>query len=450
MSKEKFKILVVDDENMYSKGLKKILLLDGYDIDIVTSPEEAIETFKRQIYQLVITDLMMKKMNGLELLSHINKNFKDTKVILMTAYATIPNAVEAMKNGAVAYYVKGNNPDELISEIDKVFLEYENRVNNELISCANNENEEIVLETKNKEFQKTIDMARKAAKTPANILLLGESGVGKEIFAKYIHSESERRKKPFVAVNCNAISENILESEFFGHKKGAFTGATSERIGRFEAANDGTLFLDEIADMPLSTQIKLLRVIETRTIEKLGSNENRSVDFRLISATNKSILNLIENGCFREDFYYRINTIIIEIKPLRSRKEDIPDLVNYFVQKASKEMNKEIKKIDDELLEYLIDYEYPGNIRELKNIVERLVVFSEDSIISKEDLLVYDLAPSDVDENQTLRAFRSDVEKKYIIKILKKNNGSMSKSAEMLAITRRQLQNKVNEYNIEK
>ena len=415
MNNKNYGILIVDDEAAYSKGLTKILEIEGYTIETVLSAEAAIEKIKHKKYQMVLTDLMMDGMNGIELLEKIIELDQDIKVILMTAYATISNAVDAMKKGAVSYFVKGNDPVELIKEIEKTYKDYKK---SELTSKTYDKKENLLLESENKDFKKIIDMARKVAKTTVNVILLGESGVGKEVFANYIHTQSERKNKPFVAVNCHALSESILESELFGHSKGAFTGANEERIGRFESASMGTLFLDEIADMPLSTQIKLLRVIEDRAIEKIGSNISTPVDFRLITATNKSIVKLIDQGLFREDFYYRINTIIIEIPPLREHKEDIYSLANNFIAIASKQMKKEIHTIEPEVWEYLNQYDYPGNIREFKNIIERLVVFSENGVISKDDLLIHEVPATDYEGDQTLKAFRSAIEKKYIETVL--------------------------------
>ncbi|MGV8980508.1 sigma-54-dependent transcriptional regulator [Clostridium sp.] len=447
MNSKDYGILIVDDEVAYSRGLAKILELEGYAVETEISAEAAIEKIKHKKYQLVVTDLMMNGMSGIDLLEKIVESKQDIKVILMTAYATISTAVEAMKKGAVSYFVKGNDPVELINEIKKAYKEYKK---SELSAKIYDIKEKLLLESENIEFKKIIDMARKVAKTPVNVILLGESGVGKEVFADFIHTQSQRKNKPFVAVNCHALSESILESELFGHSKGAFTGANEERIGRFESANMGTLFLDEIADMPLSTQVKLLRVIEERTIEKIGSNISTPVDFRLITATNKSIVKLIEQGLFREDFYYRINTIIIEIPPLRQHKEDIYSLASNFITAASKQMNKEIHSVEPEVWEYLKQYDYPGNIREFKNIIERLVVFSENGIISKDDLLIHEVPSTDYEGDQTLKVFRSAIEKKYIETVLEKNSFSMTKTSKVLGITRRQLQNKVNEYEIQK
>ncbi|GAU79980.1 sigma-54 dependent transcriptional regulator [Fusibacter sp. 3D3] len=433
-------ILIVEDEKDYALGLKEILELEGYLVTVSYSAEEALVQLSKNLYDLVLTDLMLGKTDGITLLEAIKENHYGTKVILMTAYATVENAVQAMKIGASSYYVKGNPIESLIDEI-KTILKAGHVIN----SVYNP-----MIKTLNKDYQSAINMAIKAAKTPVNILLIGESGSGKEVFANLIHNESERAGKPFVAVNCQALSESVLESELFGHKKGAYTGATEERIGRFEAADGGTLFLDEIADLPLSIQVKLLRVVETRSIERLGSNTNRPVDFRLITATNRSLKDMVERGRFREDFYYRINTVEIAIPPLRQRKEDIRPLAEHFVKIASEQMQKPVHTITDEVWEHLLAYDFKGNVRELKNIMERLVVFSDEEIINAEHLfLKNDVLTPNVDD-QPLKDFRNALEKRYITSLLEKNQFNVTKTAEILKITRRQLQNKIKIFEIEK
>ncbi|MGX8794526.1 sigma-54-dependent transcriptional regulator [Fusibacter sp. JL298sf-3] len=433
-------ILVVEDEKDYALGLKEILELEGYAVTIAHSAEEALVRLSRNLYDLVLTDLMLGKMDGIALLEAIKANHYGTKVLLMTAYATVENAVKAMKIGAASYYVKGNPVESLIEEI-KAILKIESPINSPYSP---------MVKTLNKAYQAAINMAVKAAKTPVNILLIGESGSGKEVFARLIHQESERSEQPFVAVNCQALSESVLESELFGHKKGAYTGATEERVGRFEAADGGTLFLDEIADLPLSIQVKLLRVVETRSIEKLGSNTNIPVDFRLITATNRSLKQMVQSGKFREDFYYRINTVEIEIPPLRERKEDIRPLAEHFVHSASKQMHKPVHTITEEVWEHLTAYDFKGNVRELKNIMERLVVFSDDGIINAEHLFLKNDALSTDAGDQTLKDFRNALEKRYITSILEKNQYNVTKTSEVLGITRRQLQNKIKLFEIEK
>ena len=447
MTPEKYNILIVDDETAYSSILKKILKLEGFSIDTVISAEIALEKIEKKSYNLILTDLMMNGIDGIKLIEKIKSKNSTADIILMTAYATIENAIEAVRKGADSYFVKGNDPEELISEIKKIYG------TSKLKAAKSNikENEPLLPTSYNKEFSDLIKNVKKASKSNVNILLLGESGVGKEVFAKYIHHQSQRKKMPFVPVNCHALQESVLESELFGHKKGSFTGAESDRIGRFESANGGSLFLDEIADTPLSTQIKLLRVLDQKKIERIGSNEEISVDFRLITATNKPINQLIEKGEFREDFFYRISTIIIEIPPLRSHPEDISKLFKYFVDQFSKEMKITINSIQPDVLEILKNYSFPGNIRELKNIAERLIVFCENGIISADNLpkrILKEDTSLIIDSKSTLKEVREFTEKEYIKKILKENNYRMEISANILGITRRQLTNKVSDYNI--
>lgn len=438
MNANAFKILMVEDEVDFAKGLMNILQMEGYLVTHCESADEAIKRLHQpeHDYDLVLTDLMLKGASGLTLLDHVANKYPNSKVILMTAYASVETAIKALKQGACAYYVKGNDLDELLSEIATLRLQMTHEPSARVVSSVN------------PAFIRAMEMAIKAAKAPVNILLLGESGVGKEVFARLIHDNSPRSHAPFVAVNCQALSESVLESELFGHKKGAYTGAHDDRIGRFEAANQGTLFLDEIADLPLSIQIKLLRVIETRSIERLGCNINRPVDFRLVTATNKPIDKMIASGHFREDFYYRINTVEIHIPPLRERKEDIRKLAMHFVEKAAIKMGKPIKSVDESVWQHLLSYDFPGNVRELKNIMERLVVFSDDGIINEQHLFIKTDASQPFGEDLTLKSFRSALERQYIVSILKKNQSNVTQTAEVLGITRRQLQNKMKDYDI--
>lgn len=444
MKAEDYDILIVDDEVEYTKVLKKILSLEGFNIQTVSSGDEALFKLRLKPYDLVLTDLMMDGMNGMELLEHVKASTPETFVILMTAYATIDNAVEAMKKGADSYFVKGNDPDELVTEILGLYESKRRR-------SAHGENtgdRPLIPTSKNKAYTKCLEMAKKAARSHVNILLLGESGVGKEVFAKYIHHESRRNDKAFIPVNCHALQENVLESELFGHCKGAFTGATSDRIGRFEAAHEGTLFLDEIADTPLSTQVKLLRVLDSKMIERMGSNESINVDFRLITATNKNLQDLIDSGQFREDFFYRISSVTLEIPPLRERPEDIEDLVVHFVKKSSEDLGMDVPKVAPQVIDTLKAYSFPGNIRELKNIIERLVVFHEGDTITPDDL------PERIEKAgpmpQTLKEIRQMTEIDHIKKVLEENDYRMEVSANILGITRRQLTNKVKEYDLKK
>ncbi len=452
MKKTSFQILIVDDEPLYAESIRQILGLEGYEAQVAKNADEALQMMGWKKFDLIITDLMMPGLDGLGLLEKIKTEAgKSTEVLLMTAYGTIPSAVKAIQKGASGYYVKGSDPRELILEVAKALqsaLKNQQREHTEDSIAP-------LMVSENPHFKQIVDMAKKAANSPVNIMLLGESGVGKDLFARYIHEMSPRATAPFVAVNCQALSENVLESELFGHSKGAFTGALIDRMGRFESADNGTLFLDEVADIALSTQVKLLRVIENKCIERIGSNELQRVDFRLITATNKDIPAMIEKGQFREDFYYRLSTVVLEIPPLRTRKEDLPNLVNYFVASACQTMNKPPLQIDEEVWTYLQAYDYPGNVRELKNIIDRLVVFSENGVIHSQHLFGYakespeERVPFDDEEPQTLRDFRAATERAYIIKILEKNDRHLTETAAVLGITRRQLFNKMKDLEID-
>jgi len=447
-----FRILVVDDEEEFREVYGIILEDKGYQVSTAVSGEECLLLLKDQKCDLVLTDLKMHGMDGIELLRNIKNEYPECEVILVTGYGTVESAVMAMKLGAFGYFIKGQDPEVLIKEIEKLVkmkrLEKENKViRDKLIKF------EYLLETDNKKFKEVLNIAEKAAKSNSNILILGESGTGKEVIAKYIHQCSPRRGQNFIAVNCQAFSEGVLESELFGHERGAFTGAVEKRIGRFEEADGGTLFLDEIGELSLSTQTKLLRVIENKTIERIGSNKSIKVDMRLICATNKNIIEEVKKERFREDLYYRINTITIEIPPLRQRREDIPKLITFFINRFQQEMKKKIISMEDGLEKVLINYDYPGNIRELKNIIERLVVLSDDGILRKKDLPDLNVQSGN-DEGcfhiKSLKEVRVEAEINHIKAVLDRCNGNISEAAELLDISRRQLFNKLVEYGLKK
>jgi DNA-binding NtrC family response regulator len=386
----------------------------------------------------------MQDMDGFELLKKIKSNHTDTEVIIITGYGSIKNAVDAMRRGAFSYYIKSHDPQELLFEVAKVkhIAELTLKINQPAAKG------QYLMMSKNPKMKKIIELIEKIAPSNANVLLLGESGVGKEAFAAYIHEKSQRFDRNFIPVNCHAYSKTLLESELFGHEKGAFTGATETRIGKFEASEGGTLFLDEIGDATLDMQVKMLRVLDTRNIERIGSNRLINVDFRLICATNRNLKEMIQSGTFREDFYYRISTFALEIPPLRERREDIGQMVHFFMSKLANDMKKTIKGIDDDLMDYLLHYDYPGNIRELKNMVERLIVLSSDGILRKSDLQA-DFNQKNILQIQSLKEFRNQTEKQYIQRILKHTEGHLTQASDILGITRRQLFNKMQELGIE-
>ena len=446
MINDTMRILIVDDERRYREVFQLILGEEGYITQTAGSGEEAVALLKRESFNLVLTDLVMENMDGIALLNHIKENYKTTEVIIVTGYGTVQNAVEAMKKGAYTYFIKSHDPEELLLEIRNlkkmVNLENDNELLREQQNTAGYQ-----LNSKNKSFRKVLDIAEKAARSNSNILLLGESGVGKEVFARYIHNCSERNTRNFIPVNCHALSASLIESELFGHEKGAYTGAEGMRKGKFEAAHGSTLFLDEIGEMTVSSQVKLLRTLENRKIERIGSNKQIDVDFRLICATNRNLKESIEAGQFRDDLFYRISTITIEIPPLRERKEDLPELIEYFFRVIEKEQKKEISFIDDSVMYILLSYNYPGNVRELKNIIERLIVLSENGKVSASDLPQFPHSSTNRDI-LSLRDVRRETESRYIKEILLLCNNNITEAAEKLQMSRRQLFNKIQEYEL--
>ncbi|KDR96156.1 DNA-binding transcriptional response regulator, NtrC family, contains REC, AAA-type ATPase, and a Fis-type DNA-binding domains [Peptoclostridium litorale DSM 5388] len=458
---KKAKILLIDDEIEYTQVLGAILSASGYNVAALNAPKEALGIIEKEHFDIVITDIMMPEVNGMQVLEHVKKHCKSTRVIIMTGYGTIENAVDAIKKGAYTYFVKGNDPGKLLQEIEKISsLDHDNLPENAAGNKKSIKKPEgdagssgFLLDTKSKKFAKTLQITEKAARSNVNILILGESGVGKEVFAKFIHESSMRSEGAFVPVNCHSFSESLLESELFGHEKGAFTGAVGNRAGRFEASDGGTLFLDEIGDVSLDTQVKLLRVLESKSIEKIGSNALKKLDFRLVSATNKDLQEEVALGRFREDFFYRISTIVIKIPPLRERKEDLGDYIDFFVKKAEVEQGIKVRGMSVEVEKFLYEYDYPGNIRELKNIIERLVVLSEDGIFVKEGLPVctnYKKGKKGHEdfEIRPLKEIRKDFEAEYIQKVLDACSGSVTEAAKLMDISRRQLFNKITEFGL--
>ncbi len=444
-----FKILIVDDDADYRETYKMLLKRKGYNIEAACSAEEALNVMDKEFYPLVITDIMMPGKDGVSFLREVKDLYdKNVEVIMVTGYGSIETAVQTMKMGAFGYFIKSHNPEELILEIEKVYkifsLQNINKIN------KNNEKGRHLCTSKNKKMQKVFEMVELVAASNSNVLITGESGVGKEIIAHLIHEKSPRAQMPFIPINCQYFSAGLIESELFGHEKGAFTGAASRRIGHLEEANGGTIFLDEIGDMEENTQVKLLRVLETKRIERIGSNKLIDVDFRLVSATNKDLGKSVLSGRFREDLYYRINTIEIKVPPLRERREDIEDLIYFFINRFNMEMGKGIKTIDEDTKQYLLDYKYPGNIRELKNIIERLVVLSNGGVLKAE---MFKSEKININENEKenitpYKEAKQNFEKRYIIQVLKEYQNNITHAANIMEISRRQLFNKIIELDL--
>lgn len=446
---KKMKLLVVDDESEFRLLLRIILRKQGYEVDLAENGQMAIEMIEQNVYDIVLTDMLMDGLSGLDVLRYIKSKKVDVECIIITAHASVENAVDAMKEGAFSYFIKSNNPEELIFDIKKIAKIRDLSAENQRLK-SQGQLKKIVLETQSVNFKKTLELTEKVAKTDSNVLILGESGVGKEVLARHIHNCSQRQAGVFMPVNCYSFSESLLESELYGHEKGAFTGSKELRKGRFEAATNGTLFLDEVGDIPMATQTKILRNIENKEIERIGSNKTIKTDFRLITATNKNLQKEIVNQRFRQDLFYRISTVIIEVPPLRERKEDLPMLLKHFIHTAQVEMGKTIKGISNDLMDILLNYDYPGNIRELKNIVERLVVLADEEELTPTAIAHYNVFESNqMSSNQmSLKAVRGEAEKKHIQTVLRENDFNMESSAKVLEISSRQLYNKLKEYEI--
>lgn len=458
MDQKNYRILIVDDEIEYQRVFAYMLQKNGYSVLTCSGGKEALELLAKNEIDLVMTDLKMPDMDGIELIRQVKLAYEDMDIMIVTAFGSIESAVDAMKYGATGYSIKNSEPEALLLDIDRMskirILERENRI----LSQQTISGSDMFLQSENPHFKEILETCKQVAASDINILILGESGVGKEVISRYIHNLSTRKEKHFIPVNCQVFAEGMLESELFGHEKGAFTGALGKRIGRFEEANQGTLFLDEIGDIPLSLQGKLLRVLESKEIERVGSNKSIELDIRLISATNKNLDRAIAQGTFREDLLYRINTLTLTVPPLRERKEDLPMLVDYFVRRIEKEQKKKIVEIEPCTLDFLYQYDYPGNVRELKNLLERMVALSEDGVLRSRGFSLPRLEETEPAEPEAeekpagpvlpLRKARGMFEKEHIEKALRAADGNVAAAAVLLEITKRQLWNKIAEYDI--
>ncbi len=438
------RILIADDEPLIRSVLYDTLIRKNFDITLAENGMQAIEHLQTQTFDLVISDMKMPLKTGIDVLRFAKKIDPNIIVIIMTAFGSIENAVEAMNLGAWNYLIKPFSAETIETIIEKAkehqdLLE-ENRYFHQKISSSSHPSEIIAASPSMKKILKSIN---KIAKSNANVFINGESGTGKEVIAEAIHYSSMRSKKPYIKVNCAAITETLIESEFFGHEKGSFTGADAKKIGRFELANKGTILLDEVTEIPLSLQPKLLRAIQEKEFERVGGMLSVQVDVRIISSSNRIMKEALDKKLFREDLFYRLNVIPINIPPLRDRKEDIIPLSEHFIEKFCYENHKKIKTFSDEAKQFMLDYPWPGNIRELANIIERGVVMDFDDIIEKDHLYLDNVA------NKTpsfSRKTLKDIEKEHILKSLKNNNFNKTKTAKDLGISLRTLRNKLTEY----
>ena len=453
-------IVIVDDEKHYPLILKEVLAEEGYSSYPTSSGMEALDIIRQEKIDLVLTDVKMPGMDGVDLLSKIKEINPDMPVIVMTAHGSVEKAVEAMQKGAYTFIQKPFENEALLSHIAKALSIYrivqENTMLRDAISSTYNFGNIIGKSKTMKELYETI---KKVAPTNANVLIDGESGTGKELVAKSIHYNSTRKNNSLIAVNCSAFAESLLESELFGHEKGAFTGATSRKKGRFEIADKGTLFLDEIGELSLNLQVKLLRAIQEKSFERVGGTEPVSVDFRLIAATNKNLEKEVAKGLFREDLYYRLNVVKVSIPPLRDRKEDLPLLVSHFIKKYAVESGSlvEVRGITQEAAKLLFDQQWKGNVRELENTIERAVILSSNEDIIPADLpltirqnIGLELDLGGIPENAGLSETLLSVEKKMIQRAMTLTSGVQTKAAEILGIGKSGLNQKLKKYGLDK
>ncbi len=448
------KILIVDDETLVCDFLVETLRKKNLEVFSAQSGQQALALIKEQNFDIIITDMKMPDLTGIELLHKIKEISPQTLVIVITAYGSIENAVEAMRLGAYDYLIKPFSPDTIEAVLEKArehaSLIHENHCLRQQISGHNPPN--VIGESS--VHKKIMEEVMQVARSNASVFISGESGTGKEVIAQAIHYNSLRAKEPFIKVNCAAVPDTLIETEFFGHEKGAFTGANSKRLGRFELAHLGTLLLDEITEIPLPLQAKLLRAIQEHEFERIGGSKPIKVDVRLISTSNRDIKEAITQKSLREDLYYRLNVVPIYLPPLRERKEDIIPLARFFLEKFSKENYKEIKKFTAEVEEKLLNYHWPGNIRELANVIERAVVMDNSKKISAEHLFLDSQKIAGPNQTQTqeiqlpIGLSLQEIEKRFIIETFLQQQNNRVKTAEILGISVRTLRNKLQEYNI--
>jgi DNA-binding NtrC family response regulator len=441
------KILVVDDEEIIRESLSGWLEKDGYTVAIAPDGPSAVARLADEPWSILVIDMKMPGMDGLQVLEQVKKIRPATTVVIMTAYATVDTAVSAMKLGAYDYLVKPFDPEELSLMIQKIVREQALvRDNEELRRALKREYRFRDLVSKSPTMQDVFDLAKTAARTQSTILITGESGTGKELLARAIHAESPRARRPFVAVSCAALTETLLESELFGHERGAFTGATMRRRGNFETADGGTIFLDEIGDISAKLQMDLLRVLEERKFCRVGGNEPVSVDVRVVAATNRDLAKAIADGSFRDDLFYRLNVIPISMPPLRDRREDIPLLVDHLLERISAELGRKIDGVSQDAMTRLLAHDYPGNVRELRNLVERAVVCAKGSVLQASDFTLS--VGAGVSDLTNQPASLESVEKRHIAAILAQSNGNVSAAARILDIDRVTLYNKIRKYGL--
>ena len=452
----KSKVLIVDDEIDSLELMQELFESKGYISDTATNGVEAINKIKLQEPDIVLTDIRMPEMDGMQLLNFLIKDHPNIPVIMITAHGTVEAAVEAMRIGAKDYILKPIRLDEILAKVERITqLNSLIKENEYLLNRLQQTYDFTNMIGKTDKVQELFKLVKDVAATNTTVLIRGESGTGKELIANAIHYNSTRVKRPFVKVNCGVLAESLLESELFGHVRGAFTGAIKDKIGRFELANGGTLFLDEIGDISLNMQLKLLRVLQEGEFERVGGTETLKVDVRIIAATNKDLERAMDEGKFRQDLYYRLNVIPIEVPPLRERKDDIKYLIYYFMEKFNKIYGKNIAEIDPKAMSLMENYQYPGNIRELENLIERIIVLDKKGTIKTSDLPAYIRAAEmeevdeDVDLDKGLSYLVENYERKLIVNALEKNGFNKFQTAKQLQMNRSTFLSKLKKYGIQ-
>jgi len=437
------KILIVDDEDIVRESLRDWLENVGYKVIIAGSGEEALRIIKQKKIKIMLADLVMPGIDGIELMKEARKIVPLISTVIITAYGSVQTAISAIREGAHDYIEKPFCPEK-VELLIRNLVEHQGLIEDNISLRRKIEDryrfEGII--AKSPKMLKIFELIKTVAPTNATVLIIGKTGTGKEIIAKAIHHQSQRRDKPFIVTSCAALPESLLESELFGHEKGSFTGALERKKGKFEAGDKGTLFLDEIGEINANTQIHLLRALEEKKITRVGSNEEIDVDVRLIAATNRDLKTAIKQGKFREDLYYRLNVVTLELPPLKDRGEDILPLAEHFLKKYAEENNKSIKYFSPEVVEFMLNYPWPGNVRELENMVERCVILSKNKAISLAEVPQDIIHPIPA-EGKTIEA----IERNHIINVLEETKGNISKAAEILGIRRMTLYNKLKKYN---
>ncbi|GMU96727.1 sigma-54 dependent transcriptional regulator [Ignavibacterium sp.] len=446
-------VLIIDDEREICDSISMILEYEGYTVDSTTSASEGLKKFSEQDFSAVLLDIQMPEMNGFEVLKKIKEIKPSASVIIISAHGSVENAIKATRLGAFDFLEKPIDRDKLLISVRNATEQATLKEENEEIKKTFVGEGEIL--GKSKAIQKILELIEKVAPLETRVLITGENGTGKELVARAIHKKSERRDKPFIEVNCAAIPNELIESELFGHEKGSFTGAVSQRIGKFELANKGIIFLDEIGDMSLQAQAKVLRAIEEGRIERVGGGKKIEVDVRIIAATNKNLLEEIHKGNFREDLYHRLNVIPIHVPPLRERVEDIPILVEHFCKEITTKHKKPSVRFTDDAIKILQAQPWTGNVRELRNIVERIIIIVDKREITAKDidfLFAGNQASLDnlIETSNSFQEFKEKAERAFILKQLKANDWNISKTAEILDIQRSHLYTKMRKYGIEK